>query len=85
MLVAVSRRDELALGSSAWIAGLGFSFIFLTLSGAALLWPQSDRYRKIAYAFSAIGCYAGLAGVGTALGRLGLKFKWALGSRYRTF
>ena len=74
----------LALGSSAWIAGVCLSFTFLTLSGSALLWPGSDRHRKMGYAFTAIGCYAVLAGAATALGRVGLRFEWALGSRYTT-
>jgi hypothetical protein len=75
----------LPLGSSAWIAGVCLFSIFLALSGAALLWPESDQRRKIGFAFTAIGCYAVLAGAATALGRVGLLFEWALGSRYTTF
>ena len=75
----------LTLGSSAWIAGVCLSLIFLVLSGAALLLPESGRGRRVGYAFTALGCYAGLAGAATALGRIGLRFEWALGSRYTTF
>ncbi|CAN5464443.1 hypothetical protein BH18VER2_BH18VER2_08010 [soil metagenome] len=75
----------LPLGTTAWIAGLCLSLIFLALSGAALLRPDSDRHRNAAYAFIALGCYAGMAGAAAALGRVGMEFEWALGSRYTTF
>jgi hypothetical protein len=75
----------ISLGSSAWIAGVCLFLIFATLAGATLLWPESGRRRDIAYVFTAIGCYAGLAGAATALGRVGLRFELALSSRYTTF
>ncbi len=61
------------------------SLIFAVLSCAALFRPESDRDRNVAYAFTALGCYAGLAGAAAALARVGMKFDWALGSRYTTF
>ena len=75
----------LSLGSSAWVAGVSLLLIFIVLSSAGLCGPRFGGHRKIAYAFTAIGCYAVLAGAATALGRIGLKFEWALSSRYTTF
>ncbi len=75
----------LPLGRAAWVAGLALSLIFAVLSWAALFRPESDRHRKIAYAFTALGCYAGMAGAAASLGRVGMEFDWALGSRYTTF
>jgi hypothetical protein len=75
----------LSLGSSAWVAGVSLLLIFIVLSSAELCGPRFGGHRKIAYAFTAIGCYAALAGAATALGRIGLKFEWALSSRYTTF
>ncbi|HEX4667941.1 MAG TPA: hypothetical protein VH207_15220, partial [Chthoniobacterales bacterium] len=75
----------IALGTSAWIAGLCLSCLFLSLSGTALFRSASEQRRHAAYAFTAIGCYSGLAAAATAVGRVGLRFEWSLGSRYTTF
>lgn len=75
----------LSLGSSAWVAGASLLLIFIVLSGAELCGPRFGRRREIAYAFTAVGCYALLAGAAATLGRVGLEFQWALSSRYTTF
>lgn len=85
LLCVLGTPLAIGLGTWAWIAGLGLSLIFLFLSGAALLQPGSGRGWRAACAFTAIGCFAGLAGAATALGRIGLRLEWALSSRYVTF
>ena len=75
----------LPLGRTAWVAGLGLCLVFAVFGWAAVFRPESARHRNVAYAFIALGGYAGMAGAAASLGRVGLEFDWALSSRYTTF
>jgi len=73
------------LGTHDWFVGVCVLITFIVLGYFTIRHTQRGAGRNAAYAFLAIGGYAILAGAATSVGRVSLRFEWALSSRYMTF